>query len=806
MAGTVSVSKGVFAFKRQRQSKSKNGPRVSTLDYWSQALEWGEEGEAFKELTYRNYTRCWTIASDILQELQDNIHSRVFQSLITYIDRAGRKLTSLTVAPDLPSSLVHSLASVPTACLVTGVNMPDRDATFDSLVGLLRASVTPHVARLQSKECSTLRAAMYKMISQLIGGGGWATLEDDEEEEVVMAGPKVKRRQCTMAVLSVWYREQLSTGEEDPGHTKSPIKATQSPRKRAYPSSPRKKPFPGSPSKLSRSPVKRALSGSPSKTERDPQEVEGSPRKKIKSSIISQLPERSSKPPLVVILEDLESFHPRVLSDLVLICSEYRQAVPIVLVFGVATTPDKVHQSLSHNASACLAMEVFRAEPSTHYLTRVIEKVLMSTKLPFHLGGRPFKLLLDIFLYNDLSVENFIKGLKVCMMEHFMGHASSVLCCPAANRPALLRNVTSAQLDLVRKLPSFKTFVEAAPPKEQVALLLDDSHTKEVILSLLDKVDVWYARFCVLVKVVNALTNRIPGAPLGRQVREVLAVCLSRPLVDTEEFQEAEKGVRNMAREELLTVLQNVLDVLKEHHGEDKVLSELLNEVSLLMGRLSSMDQLTQTEEEEEEEEASADGSGGAAVTLGPSDRFRLREKLLEMAKKKPKKSSKYESLRSEVVHFLSDTFTSHLQPPTSQPLHEVLFFHSSQAVKRQLVGLPRPALTTALANPHHYLQCKCCQLEEPSSLVTSLPDLSVAYKLHLECGRLINLYDWLQAFVSVVGQEDEEDESSARSKKIDEKLQARFVLAVSELQFLGFIKPTKRKTDHVARLTWGAC
>ena len=34
----------------------------------------------------------------------------------------------------------------------------------------------------------------------------------------------------------------------------------------------------------------------------------------------------------------------------------------------------------------------------------------------------------------------------------------------------------------------------------------------------------------------------------------------------------------------------------------------------------------------------------------------------------------------------------------------------------------------------------------------------------------------------------------------------ARFIQAVSELQFLGFIKPTLRKTDHVQRLTWGAC
>lgn len=58
-----------------------------------------------------------------------------------------------------------------------------------------------------------------------------------------------------------------------------------------------------------------------------------------------------------------------------------------------------------------------------------------------------------------------------------------------------------------------------------------------------------------------------------------------------------------------------------EHHGEDEVLSELLNEVSLLVGRLASLDQLSQAEEDEEKE-VSADGG----VTLGPSDRFRLRE------------------------------------------------------------------------------------------------------------------------------------------------------------------------------------
>lgn len=58
-----------------------------------------------------------------------------------------------------------------------------------------------------------------------------------------------------------------------------------------------------------------------------------------------------------------------------------------------------------------------------------------------------------------------------------------------------------------------------------------------------------------------------------------------------------------------------------EHHEGNETLSELLNEVSLLLGRLSSLDQLNQAQEQEEPAAA-----GATAVALGPSDRFRLRE------------------------------------------------------------------------------------------------------------------------------------------------------------------------------------
>lgn len=65
--------------------------------------------------------------------------------------------------------------------------------------------------------------------------------------------------------------------------------------------------------------------------------------------------------------------------------------------------------SFSLRFSYVLFCEAF----SLWYYSIVFFQVLMSEKLPFHIGGRTFKLLLDIFLYHDLSVKNFIKALQV---------------------------------------------------------------------------------------------------------------------------------------------------------------------------------------------------------------------------------------------------------------------------------------------------------------------------------------------------------------------------------------------------------
>jgi origin recognition complex subunit 3 len=79
----------------------------------------------------------------------------------------------------------------------------------------------------------------------------------------------------------------------------------------------------------------------------------------------------------------------------------------------------------------------------------------------------------------------------------------------------------------------------------------------------------------------------------------------------------------------------------------------------------------------------------------------------------------------------------------------------------------------------------------------STLEDISILYHLYQECGRLINLQDWFDAFKVIISQDGKSHEAI--------HLQSRFIKGVHELQFLGFIKPTGRKKYHVQRLTWGS-
>lgn len=113
---------------------------------------------------------------------------------------------------------------------------------------------------------------------------------------------------------------------------------------------------------------------------------------------------------------------------------------------------------------------------------------------------------------------------------------------------------------------------------------------------------------------------------------------------------------------------------------------------------------------------------------------------------------------------------------------------------------------------------------ENGAKSIAELPDTSILFKRYLDSGKMINVYDWFESFKSVLDTQDElirtravgsaspkkgkgkakAKGAAAEAERDDDKwnveVQARFIRALHELDYLGFIKHTGRKADHVQR------
>ncbi|XP_030868464.1 origin recognition complex subunit 3 isoform X2 [Gorilla gorilla gorilla] len=499
-------------------------------------------------------------------------------------------------------------------------------------------------------------------------------------------------------------------------------------------------------------------------------------------------------PPVVVILKDMESFATKVLQDFIIISSQHLHEFPLILIFGIATSPIIIHRLLPHAVSSLLCIELFQSLSCKEHLTTVLDKLLLTTQFPFKINEKVLQVLTNIFLYHDFSIQNFIKGLQLSLLEHFYSQPLSVLCCNLPEAKRRINFLSNNQCENIRRLPSFRRYVEKQASEKQVALLTNERYLKEETQLLLENLHVYHMNYFLVLRCLHKFTSSLPKYPLGRQIRELYCTCLEKNIWDSEEYASVLQLLRMLAKDELMTILEKCFKVFKSYC--ENHLGSTAKRIEEFLAQFQSLDE---TKEEE-------DASGSQPKGLQKTDLYHLQKSLLEMKElRRSKKQTKFEVLRENVVNFIDCLVREYLLPPETQPLHEVVYFSAAHALREHLNAAPRIALHTALNNPYYYLKNEALKSEE-GCIPNIAPDICIAYKLHLECSRLINLVDWSEAFATVVTAAEKMDANSATSEEMNEIIHARFIRAVSELELLGFIKPTKQKTDHVARLTWGGC
>nr|XP_022902231.1 origin recognition complex subunit 3 [Onthophagus taurus] len=690
MESTVSVSKGVFVFKNKLKSFKDTGKVPKRGRKKGTALNFNIFNN---EPWYRSYLDLWQTMEKKIHKLQTEMSLSIFDDLTHYIANSYDN---------------KNVTEIPTAALLTGVNMPDHEAQFSALIRKMKENPLLHVACLRSEDGQTIKNLIENMMHQFVNGTGYSSEEDDFEDNDI----KIKKINYTFAGLKAWYDSE---------------------RREAL---------------------------------------------------------------FVVIIPDFESFKNKVLHEFILIVSSYLNILPFAFVFGIATSLTVLHKTLPYHVSSKINIQFFNSQTSSAYLNSILENVLFSEDCPFQLGGNIFNLFVDIFLFYDLSVSGFIQKYKYAMLEHFSFGNAMTLCTNYKKLKTILKDFDHESCENARRILSFRKMVEKESPENQIKLLTDDDYFKESLKNEIQNVIRYLHLYHLLLKCLFALTKSLPKQPLGKEIRELYCMASSVNITKTDQYKEAFQLLQFQSKVELMGNITKICEIIEVATTKSTLNRDLLRKVVDDLYDIFENDDETMSVEHNDSFETKMNNLKINSCT----DRNKFKNELMELASTR-QPLNKFEAQKTKLLTYLSSVFSEHLYEPTKNYFHEIFFFYNS-SIEQQIVGTHRTALHTALNDPFQYLQCDCCELRHDSSIEKTMPDICIAYKLHLEYGKMINLYDWLQAFVSVVNPVHLDDAEA--DQQISPQLQARFTQAVAELEFLGFVKSSKRKADHVQRLTWG--
>ncbi|KAH3989337.1 hypothetical protein HBI26_011410 [Parastagonospora nodorum] len=482
---------------------------------------------------------------------------------------------------------------------------------------------------------------------------------------------------------------------------------------------------------------------------------------------------------IVVALQDSEAFDAALLADIVDLFHSWLDRLPFVLLFGIATSAESFEDRLSGKSMRYLEGEKFDVTQSDEIIEELFKATVANTNVRLHIGPTICRRMLDRQKDHVQNVQDFCDGLKYAYMSHFYACYPSIF----FRRDIALSDFPADAFEAVRNLPSFRRMIEEKLENGEalnvhVLLETDENLFLEIARSLRNG--------------SQALSTLSHASQVLFSIRAALQMSPTVRLSSI--WTRAASG--DMAGSPLLR--ETMLSVKKI--PSDKFV-ELLAAMTSLQGEYFSME-LGPFQKElnslVEKNDASTPLRTQHDVRNDSLRTTVVAQKVL-LSKHKAALSEQDKAYSDLVGRFhdeLDAYFASAFIDPQTLFLSEVLIYDLKSPHTEVFQPKPRFAIERALASPHDYLGCECCSGVEgnEAALSATQPATAIVYQMYLESGALMNVSDLWQAFNAIAGTGDEDDES---------KTMALFQRALAELKFLGLLKPSRKKTDHVSKIMW---
>lgn len=467
------------------------------------------------------------------------------------------------------------------------------------------------------------------------------------------------------------------------------------------------------------------------------------------------------------------------------------------MLFGIATSVELFQARLLKSTARQLYGAKFDVAQASSVLESVIKSAVAGAEAKLRIGPSLLRSLVERQQDEVAGMQVFISSLKYAYMCHFYANPLSVLLVDdggGGRRRRLNRKVLQPEhIQAVRTLDSFRAQAEAAVEARQLnhaqSLIEDDEYLVARILEQGQK------RQEYLTQLLRSLHLVTSAGLSSASFTELYMAALSSglDLDDSSEVVDLESAVKRLGPGDFLSLIDRLLAAVRAGCPE-LGLSGWESDADEFVGSLTDM---------RDEVEGLVERSKRNGTSLKSKYSAQSRVLRTTVVAQKVQLSRDTATLTEEDRAFTKavDTLAALLSqtlrcaPVDNLFLHEAWVYDSKAPYRDVFVPRPGATFARALSRPHDYLACACCAKAD-GGLAPTLPTTAVLYHLYLEAGALINVADLWSAYYALVGDESDVglDERSAL---------VRFYRGLAELRMMGFVKPSRKKADHIAKLKW---
>ncbi len=346
-------------------------------------------------------------------------------------------------------------------------------------------------------------------------------------------------------------------------------------------------------------------------------------------------------------------------------------------------------------------------------------------------------------------------------------------------------------LQALRSLPSFKKHIEAlvaAGHTDEVRRLLrDDEFLQKTATKHVRERQQWAARL------LQSLHLTVASGLVKESYTELYIAALAGGVSNSPKTSPLADGIRRMSPDELIAFIQRIVQATNTP-DELVVLEPWPQEPETLVFELRKAENDTRgllllAEEKGAPLQSTYTAQSKVLRTTVVAQKVQLSRDSAALTKQ----DRAFTEIVDLVVKKLAESLAC--AGPESLLVNEVWLYDSRAPYKDVFLPRPGTALSKTLLRPSDYLD-NSCRDGAGGVDASALPAISVLYKLYLEAGALVNVADLWSAFYAVVGEN--------RDAAVDERTGlVLFYRALAELKAMGFVKASRKKADHIAKMKW---